>query len=31
LELQIINIGKGAAEEITANFRNIEFKGSQRT
>ena len=31
LDLQIINIGKGAAEEITVNFRTIEFEGSQRT
>lgn len=31
LELQITNIGKGAAEEITVNFRTIEFEDSQRT
>lgn len=31
MELQIANIGKGAAEEITVNFRTIEFEGSQRT
>jgi hypothetical protein len=31
LDLQIINIGKGAAEEITVNFRTVEFEGSQRT
>jgi hypothetical protein len=31
LDLQIINIGKGAAEEIIVNFRTIEFEGSQRT
>jgi hypothetical protein len=31
LELQITNIGKGAAEEITVDFRTIEFEGSQRT
>jgi hypothetical protein len=31
LELQITNIGKGTAEEITVNFRTIEFEGSQRT
>jgi len=31
LELQITNVGKGAAEEITVNFRTIEFEGSQRT
>jgi hypothetical protein len=30
LELQITNIGKGAAEEITVKFRTREFKGSQR-
>lgn len=31
LELQITNIGKGAAEEITVTFRTIEFEDSQRT
>jgi hypothetical protein len=31
LELQITNIGKGAAEEITVDFRTIEFEDSQRT
>jgi hypothetical protein len=30
-ELQITNVGKGAAEEIPVNFRTIEFEGSQRT
>jgi hypothetical protein len=28
LELQITNIGKRAAKEITVNFRTTEFKGS---
>lgn len=31
LEMQITNVGKGAAEGITVNFRTIEFEGSQRT
>jgi hypothetical protein len=30
LELQITNIGKGSAEEITVNFRTTEFECSQR-
>jgi hypothetical protein len=28
LELQITNIGKGSAEEITVNFSTREFEGS---
>jgi hypothetical protein len=31
LELQITNIGKGSAEEITVSFGTREFTGSQRT
>jgi hypothetical protein len=30
LELQVTNIDKGSAEEITVNFRTTEFEGSQR-
>ena len=30
LQLQITNIGKGSAEEITVNFNTREFEGSQR-